>query len=199
MHRNSRNSRFASVMALSLMAGLSITAAGTATADNPEGASAPRAPVWYITKEKSLVGNEIHEAGVKVQYAGLPADNLTPTCDEGRARAAEYKASNDKRVASMVENYSESQVGNPEEFMKSFLKAQAEERIEHQAQMAKMMEIQQESAVQLAQAAANMAELAKLIASQSAAPAVALEKPADAPSETSTEGTGTTPAKRTRG
>lgn len=202
MHRNSRNSRFTSMMALSVMA-LAITAAGTATADNPEGVSAPRAPVWYIVKEKSLVGNNLYEAGAKVAYDGLPADNLTPTCDEGRKRAAEYKASNDERVALMVKNHSESKVGNPEEFMQAFIKAQADERAEHQAQMAEMVKMNQAAAQQLAQASANMAHLATIIASQAAgpagAPAVDLDKSADITTETRTESTGTTPAKRTRG
>jgi hypothetical protein len=42
-----------------------------------------RDPVEYIVLEKSLIGNEIFEAGTTVKYDGLPAENLQPTCDEG--------------------------------------------------------------------------------------------------------------------
>jgi hypothetical protein len=63
-----------------------------------------RGPVKYITKEKSLVGNEVHEAGVEVMYDGLPAENLEPTCSIGRARYQEYLKSNAERVAKMIED-----------------------------------------------------------------------------------------------
>ena len=62
----------------------------------------PRKPVAYITTEKSLVGNEIHEAGARVMYDGLPAENLTPTCDVGRARYQEYLDSNKIRIDAMI-------------------------------------------------------------------------------------------------
>lgn len=68
-----------------------------------------REPVDYLVKEKSLIGNEIHEAGAVVPYDGLPAENLEPMCDVGRARYQEYLESNKTRVANMVSQYSESQ------------------------------------------------------------------------------------------
>lgn len=89
-----------------------------------------RAPVWYITTEKSLIGNEMHEAGAKVQYDGLPAENLKPTCDEGRARYQEYLASNAERVARMIEANKESGVGDPNKFFTDFMKAQSENQTE---------------------------------------------------------------------
>src|SRR5437868_13768488 len=98
MNRLSRHSRLGLTMMAVALASCSITAAGTASADNPEGTSAPRAPVKYRLKEKSLIGNDLHEAGTTISYAGLPAENLEPLCDEGRARAAEYAASNAERV-----------------------------------------------------------------------------------------------------
>lgn len=55
----------------------------------------------YTVLEKSLIGNEIFEAGAVVEYAGLPAENLAPTCEEGHARYQEYLASNKARVAKM--------------------------------------------------------------------------------------------------
>jgi hypothetical protein len=57
----------------------------------------------YLVLEKSLIGNEIFEAGAVVEYDGFPSENLEPTCDEGRAKRAEYEASNKARVALMME------------------------------------------------------------------------------------------------
>lgn len=67
----------------------------------------------YVVLEKSLIGNELHEAGAVVEYDGLPAENLQPTCDVGRARYQEYLRSNDDRLAKMKGQYSESAVGDP--------------------------------------------------------------------------------------
>lgn len=91
---------------------------------------APRQPVKYITAEKSLIGNDVVEAGVEVMYAGLPAENLIPTCDEGRARAEEYKESNAERVRTMRAQFSESAVGDPSAFMADFARAQAQDAAE---------------------------------------------------------------------
>lgn len=63
-----------------------------------------RGQVKYITTEKSLIGNELHEAGAEVMYDGLPAENLKPTCDVGRARYQEYLESNQARVVKMIED-----------------------------------------------------------------------------------------------
>ena len=87
----------------------------------------PRQPVEYLVKEKSLIGNEIKEAGEKVLYDGLPAENLEPLCDEGRARYQEYLASNKARVAAMVEQHNTSAVGDPDAFAKAMAKYQAEQ------------------------------------------------------------------------
>lgn len=92
------------------------------------GPAKAREPVTYVTTEKSLVGNEIFEAGAEVRYAGLPAENLTPTCDEGRARAREYIESNAARVRAMQAQHTESAVGDPSVFMASFMKVQAEDQ-----------------------------------------------------------------------
>ena len=218
MNRLSRHSRMGLTMMAVALASCSITAAGTATADNPEGVSAPRQPVKYRVKEKSLIGNDIHEAGAEVFYNGLPSDNLEPLCDEGRKRAAEYIESNAARVKQMVAAHAgvESPVGDPAKFMEAFTKALAEERAEHQAQlaaqqetMAKMLEMQQQASIQLAEAAKNMAILAAAITAQPAAasgetPAAPADV-ANSTGDTGTEGAGdaktgdTAPAKRTRG
>jgi len=70
----------------------------------------------YVVLEKSLVGNTVYEAGAEVEYDGLPAENLQPTCDRGRARYQEYLKSNAERVAMLKEQYSESAVGDPDKF-----------------------------------------------------------------------------------
>lgn len=64
--------------------------------------AAKRTPVEYLVKEKSLIGNELFEAGTNAFYDGLPAENLEPLCDEGRARYQEYLDSNKARVARMI-------------------------------------------------------------------------------------------------
>ena len=144
-----------------------------------------RKPVEYRVKEKSLIGNQLYEAGATVEYDGLPADNLEPLCDEGRARADEYEQSNKQRVANMIAANQESAVGDPAAFAKQFAEALATERAEHAAQMAKMLGLQQESATKLAEAAQNMAMLAAaLTQAQGAAPA---EPAAPATDDKSTE------------
>ena len=59
----------------------------------------------YRVKELSLIGNELHEAGAIVEYDGLPAENLEPLCDLGRAKYQEYLASNAERVKRMMAEY----------------------------------------------------------------------------------------------
>lgn len=70
----------------------------------------------YRVKEKSLIGNELHEAGAEVEYDGLPAENLEPLCDEGRAKYQEYLDSNAERVAKMKRENEVSAVGDPAAF-----------------------------------------------------------------------------------
>lgn len=205
--RLTHNARFAQTIALMALASCSINAAGTATADNPAGTSAPREPVKYRVKEKSLIGNDIVEEGGIALYAGLPSENLEPLCDVGRARAAEYKASNDERVKKMVAaNSDTNHFGDPAKFMEAFTLELARERAEHQAQMAqqqetiaKMLELQQTASLNLAEAAKSMATLAAAITADAitAAPA-----PADPVADVVVDGPTQEPAeplaKRTR-
>lgn len=67
-----------------------------------------RKEVEYLVKEKSLIGNQIFEAGEKAFYDGLPAENLEPLCAEGEKRAAEYQESNKARIAKMIADNSPS-------------------------------------------------------------------------------------------
>lgn len=49
-------------------------------------------PIKYIVKEKSLIGNELFEAGAEVELpeGTWPGPNMEPTCERGTARQAEY-------------------------------------------------------------------------------------------------------------
>lgn len=80
----------------------------------------------YRVLEKSLIGNEIKEAGEMCEYDGLPGSNLEPIDDEGRAKAEEYIKSNAARVAAMKAQYTESAVGDPAAFAKAMADAQTE-------------------------------------------------------------------------
>lgn len=93
----------------------------------------------YTVMEKSLIGNEIFEAGAVVEYDGLPADNLKPTCDEGRKRRQEYIDSNAERVRQMQSQFSESAVGDPEKFAAAVAKANAEANAEMMASIPGMI------------------------------------------------------------
>lgn len=208
MNRHNRNARMGNMMLALALASCSIAPAGTASAENPSGTGAEsRQPVKYLVKEKSLIGNDVHEAGATVSYAGLPSDNLEPLCDEGRARAAEYVASNAARIKQMTDTHGgQSAVGDPTKFLEAFTTALAEERAEHAAQMARMVEMNQNAAMQLAEAAKNMAILAAAITTApaaSVAPAAAQIDTASASTESSGDTSketaiDTAPAKRTR-
>lgn len=86
-----------------------------------------RSPVKYIVKELSLVGNELFQAGATCEYAGLPAENLEPTDDEGRARYQGYLDSNDARVKKMIADNATSAVGDPAAFAEAMAKAQQDQ------------------------------------------------------------------------
>jgi hypothetical protein len=181
MNRHIRNSRFSTSMMAVALASCFIEAAGAGEV------GAPRKPIQYRLKEQSLIGNQIHPAGAVVDYDGLPAENLEPLCDEGRARYAEYLESNKARVANLIAANQESGVGDPTKFAEQFAKVLAEQQAEHAAQMAKMLELQQNSATQLAEAAKNMAILAAALTAQPAAPAVEAAPPAPAADDKPTE------------
>jgi hypothetical protein len=70
----------------------------------------------YRVKEQSLIGNELFQAGAEVDYDGLPAENLEPLCDEGKAKYQEYLQSNADRVRKMRLENDVSAVGDPSVF-----------------------------------------------------------------------------------
>lgn len=103
-----------------------------------------RTPVKYTVLERSLVGNKIYEEGEVAEYDGLPAENLAPLCDEGKARYQEYLDTNKVRIAKMIEMNSESAagMGDAAAFGKLFLEALAKSNEEHAAQMKAFQEAQ---------------------------------------------------------
>lgn len=145
-------------------------------------AAAPREPVWYITKEKSLVGNDVHEAGTKVLYDGLPAENLEPTCDVGRTRYQEYLASNAERVANLKQQFSESAVGDPSKFAADFAKVLAEQQAEHNAQMAALVAQNTATVAMFTDTLAKLTGALQNIAGQAQSAAAAPSAPATAAS-----------------
>lgn len=56
-------------------------------------------PLQYIARELSFIDNRMVQAGEPVSYAGMPADNLEPTCDEGYARQKQHRADQARRAA----------------------------------------------------------------------------------------------------
>lgn len=105
-----------------------------------------REPVAYTVVERSLVGNKIYEAGETAMYDGLPAENLAPTCEVGKARYQEYLDTNKARVAKMIEmNQADaSGLGDAAAFGKMFLEALAKSNEEHAEQMAALQAAQAE-------------------------------------------------------
>ncbi len=110
--------------------------------DNPAGAKqinpSGRDPVKYIVNERSLIGHTILEAGAEVMYDGLPSENLTPTCDVGKARAAEYAATNAERVKRMIADTPASPTAgaiDPQMFAAAVAKAVAEANAEFMTRM----------------------------------------------------------------
>lgn len=82
----------------------------------------------YRVKELSLVGNELHQPGAVVEYDGLPAENLEPLDDEGRAKYQEYLKSNAERLENQERQYgTASAVGDPAAFMKLLAKDREEQ------------------------------------------------------------------------
>lgn len=94
----------------------------------------------YVVLEKSLIGNRMYEAGETAEYDGLPAENLQPTCDVGRARYQEYLKSNAERVATMKDQFSDSAVGDPAAFAAAFAKELASQKAEADAKFAALQE-----------------------------------------------------------
>jgi hypothetical protein len=83
----------------------------------------------YRVKELSLIGNELFQAGAEVEYDGLPAENLEPLDDEGKAKYQEYLDSNAERIKKMIAENQTSGVGDPGDFAKAMAKYQSEQTV----------------------------------------------------------------------
>ena len=105
-------------------------------------------PIKFIVKEKSLIGNELFEAGAEVTLpeGTLPADNLEPMCERGVALQEEYKRSNAERVAKMREQYAEEGGQNMEALGKliaaAVATALANQKTEDEALRARIAELE---------------------------------------------------------
>ena len=135
----------------------------------------------YVVLEKSLIGNELHEAGAIVPYDGLPAENLQPTCDAGRARYQEYLRSNDDRIARMKGQFAESGVGDSAAFAAAFAKELAAQKAEADTKFAALQEQNTRALTLIAQLVEKMGATAPTTAATEvpAAPA-AIDAPAAA-------------------
>jgi len=93
-------------------------------------------PIKYIVKEKSLIGNELFEAGAEVVLpeGTLPAENLQPICERGEAKHQEYLASNAARVAKMKEQFADPAAGDAAALSKAIGEAVAKAIAEQNAE-----------------------------------------------------------------
>ena len=108
-------------------------------------------PIKYIVKEKSLIGNEIFEAGAEVTLpeGTLPAENLEPMCERGQAKVQEYIASNNARIAKMKDAFSED-TGSNEAMAKMIARAVATALAEQKAEEAVVVAPKRKAAAELA-------------------------------------------------
>jgi hypothetical protein len=95
-------------------------------------------PIKYIVKEKSLIGNDVFEAGAEVTLpeGTLPAENLEPICERGQAKYQEYLASNAERLVKMQNLFGADSSANSvlaAEIGKAVATAMAEQRAEMEA------------------------------------------------------------------
>jgi hypothetical protein len=141
-------------------------------------------PIKYIVKEKSLIGNEIFEPGAEVTLpeGTLPAENLEPTCDRGRAKFQEYLESNAARVATMRENFA-AESGSNEVLAKLIGAAVA-------SALADQKREQEDLAARLAEAERKLAESAKSASTTKAAKAKAEPAPTEGGGASDTTGAG---------
>lgn len=104
------------------------------------------ATATFTLLEDSLIGNDLKPAGttgVRLPVGTLPGPNLQAENADAEILAAAYEASNNARVAAMVEQNSASsdaKFTDPEAFAKAVAGAVAEANAEHTANMAKLAE-----------------------------------------------------------
>lgn len=117
----------------------------------------------YKVLEKSLVNNQIYEAGDEVEYDGEVSGNLEPLDEAGRAKRAQYEASNKQRIATMLQDAKDSPNAgavDPSTIIKQMADMQRQQAADTEAMMERM-------------SAMFAATLANALAGVSATPAVA--------------------------
>lgn len=92
----------------------------------------------YRVLQQSFVDAKVVFEGEEIEYDGLPAENLEPLDDAGRAKYQEYLDSNAARVAKMIEQNRESPTGGIADSAK-FFQALQETREQDRADMATMI------------------------------------------------------------
>lgn len=95
----------------------------------------------YKVLEKSLLNNQIFEAGDEVEYDGEVSGNLEPLDAAGRAKRAEYEESNSRRVATMLQDAKDSPNAgavDPSTIIKQMADMQREQAANTEALMERM-------------------------------------------------------------
>lgn len=80
----------------------------------------------YRVLAESFIDNHRRHVGEVVEFAGLPADNLEPLDDEGKARAAEAKAVRRQGLEQMVADFKPIAGVDPAAFAAAVAKAVAD-------------------------------------------------------------------------
>lgn len=95
----------------------------------------------YKVLVKSLLNNQIYEAGDQVEYEGEASENLEPLDDAGRAMRAKYEASNKQRIATMLQDAKDSPndgAVNPATIIKQMADMQRQQAADTEAMMERM-------------------------------------------------------------
>lgn len=155
----------------------------------------------YKVLEKSLLNNQMYEAGEEVEYEGEVSGNLEPLDDAGRAMRAKYEASNKQRIATMLQDAKDSPNAgavDPSTIIKQMADMQKQQAADTEALMERM------SAMFAATLANALAGTAPAPVAAPAAPAVEevkseaaavdTSKPAAAKEETKQKPAGKAPA-----
>lgn len=135
-----------------------------------------RHPLKYTVLEKSLIGNEIHEAGAVVDYDGLPSENLQPMCAEGHLRYQEYRDTRTRRQAAQRAEFAEAAGVDPAAFGAAVAKAIAESNAEHAKSQAALLATLAESDAKHAETQTALLGAIEGLTKQLAAPAAKAPK-----------------------
>lgn len=93
----------------------------------------------YLVLATSFIDAKMVQPGEEIEYAGLPAENLQPLDDEGRAKYQEYLASNEARVAKMIAENRDPGAGgiaDPAAFFEALQKQRAQDQADMPALVA---------------------------------------------------------------